>query len=811
MVRPSSADLKFTMQTLRSASILKSIDDSDLEELARCAKPIAIKPGKEIVAPGLSDRPVALIQTGVAAAIRRLQPGGRAALTALFGRRDVAGFVSALAPGAAEPNDSEGDDETPTVRPLVALTNLSAYAVAPADIQRLLRRSDELSEAVLQDLALRLDQAGALIAQTVFRPLEIRLASFFSRIVELNSSDDWNPIVPIGQIPQSTIAELLGVSREHINRTLMMWERSGLIFQSRNGGMTIQNRKRLAALAANDRENAQDSFADDWLWEIDAHLDCGLNQTAYHLAMEAAKRTPKDVKVRHRAVLAAARAGGPQKALEEFDALKLEKEYADEDVACLKPRLLRDIAFLENSMTPDTELLQKSAHGYREAFENCRGYYSGVNAAAGYALIGDKKKAREIADKVKIAIDERVSANEEDADSYFVRASLAECALVSGDKKAASSLFERACHAKDVTAGKRATTRKQLARLAPHVGIDEAWIDSVTAQPKVLFFSGPLAHKGVDDEEALEHLGEAFENFLDNEKIGRATGALAGGADIVIAERLLDAGIELDVYLPLPPIEFLKSSVRIGGDGWEERFLFCMRRAASIEWNRHGLSPTVATFTLGAQVAMGKAIRQASQLDTDAIGFFAGPKVNDGRNGVSVSNLNTWSARGLEHIKHLGDWPTKTVPDTNETMQTVYALIIETVDPKKPITFEPFEHKSVQEDKKRNLRAFLFPDIPAALKNAEAIAEATDAKNARIWLDAGISPTQNGDGPSFENLRDTLSTAKCLPGTEPGRVFASDLFVGAAHIAIKSELRFEYAGFASTREKLEPCPLYLMG
>ena len=38
---------------------------------------------------------------------------------------------------------------------------------------------------------------------------------------------------------------VLGVSREHVNRTLIMWERSGLILQSKGGEIVIENRKRL--------------------------------------------------------------------------------------------------------------------------------------------------------------------------------------------------------------------------------------------------------------------------------------------------------------------------------------------------------------------------------------------------------------------------------------------------------------------------------------------------------------------------------------------------------------------------------------
>ena len=207
------------------------------------------------------------------------------------------------------------------------LTDVSAISMPLADLLRVARRATELSQSLMNALAIQTNETAQLLAQSLRRPLELRLANIFSRIGDLIAGDDWRPTVGIGKISQSFAAEMLGVSREHVNRTLTMWEKSGLIFQNKSGEILIQNRKRLSTLASDKTAAPQAEKDSDWLWEIDSHLDYGLNQTAYHLAMEASKRAPRDMRFRHRAVLATARSGAMAEALALIDKLDLKHDY----------------------------------------------------------------------------------------------------------------------------------------------------------------------------------------------------------------------------------------------------------------------------------------------------------------------------------------------------------------------------------------------------------------------------------------------------------------------------------------------------
>lgn len=793
-----AADLDFRTGVLSAARLFSDAPDEDVTELARVSRMVAAPRGKKLFTAGAAGEFVYVIQSGVVGELYAFDGQEAPLLIGLAGPRDVAGLSTAVSRRGGSID----------CQALEAVTNVAALAIPAADLLRICRRSPELSIALAAGLALEKDNLAQIFALTARRSLESRLSDFFRRLVALIAGDDWSPVVNIGRLSQSGIASLLGVSREHVNRTLAMWERSGLIFQNKKGEILVRDVRRLETLATARSERAGGDKPDDWLWEIDAHLDRGLNQTALHLSLEALKRAPKETRYAHRAVLATARLGAISEALSLLEKLGLDKHAKDEDIASLKPRLLRDLAF-QDADHPDRELILQSAREYDRVFSVTNGFYSGVNAAAGHAMAGDIKRAQDIAQAVR-----NIMANDlddETEDNYWRRTTFAECKLLEGDAIAAGALFETAAGAEDATPGKRATTRKQLRRLAPGLGIDQFWIDRAAPQADVLFFSGPLAHTPDESALPLEDIRHALDKLLSTRQIGWAYGALASGADIVIAERLLEEGVSLSVYLPLAPAAFINASVASGGARWRERFIDCMRAADHIEWNHCAASPSQAAYALGASVAMGKAVRRADQLETTAFGFFAIQRDRAPATSLSIANLCRWKARGLPHAVIESDWPGR---DKKTTAIEHPAALLFTL--------------GVQGADAQSLRAWLGPadapddtldvgdialafhqDIDGALNAARRFMARPEAATRACWLDAGApqSGLLNDDPPASAAA---FVTALCKPVTEPGRLYASDVFACAAAMAPDCAARFEYVGFASTREKLEPCALHLV-
>src|SRR3990167_3942784 len=527
-----------------------------------------------------------------------------------------------------------------------ALSNLTLVAIPIPEFVRVMRRSNELTAACLGSLADSVRDVTARYSASLQHPLEMRLAAFLDQFGTIAAGNSWEPTANLGRLHQTQIAEMLGVSREHINRTLIMWEKSGLIFQSKAGDLIIENRKSLTLLAGSRRPAGAGSADNDYLWEIEAHINLGLNIAAHDLALEGVRRAPKDDRFKYFAVLALARMGSLSEALLLAESFRLATDAASEDIASIGPRLRRDLAF-ETGGAPDADQLRAAAEGFEKIFKAMKTTYAGINAAATFAMSGDLSRAKGIAGKVGAGAAAALDDIDDDEPSYWSRATLAECRLIEGDAAEAANGFAAASDAVDAAPGKIATTRKQLRRLKAALGFDDGWIDQSLPQGKVLYFCGPLTAAGGANPAALEALNARASEFFERHQCIAAFGALAAGADILIAEAALKAGAPLHVHLPLAPAEFLAASVAPSGGDWRERDIACLDKAQTIEWVRR-IRPSRAAYRLGARIAMGRALRLTAELTATPIGFIALQSGRTAANSVSVESSEIWKSLGQD-------------------------------------------------------------------------------------------------------------------------------------------------------------------
>ncbi|HBK91656.1 MAG TPA: hypothetical protein DDZ68_08305 [Parvularcula sp.] len=780
----TEAERGYIARILGNSATFKGAAPADLAELARAARSLAVQRGGLIAPPKGKAPEIYVIETGVVAKLAAEPAAAKSVLVGLFGPGDAIAVDVAF---RDKPADSTGD----AARELRALTNVTAAAAPVDDFRRILRRNHDLAETVIATLAVRQSKLEARFALALQSPLEMRLAAFFSQMAAMTAGNRWQPTAVIGKLSQSFVADMLAVSREHVNRTLAMWEKSGLIFQTKAGDIMVENRKRLMQIAGVRRAAKLAAPETDALWEIDAHLDYGLNHVAYDLALEAVRRSPRDDRFKHRAALALARTGALEEALALSDSFKLAKNAADEDILCLGPRLRRDLAFRGGE--PGRAQMKRAAEDFAKVYAKTGGYYPGVSAAAAYAMAGEPARAREIAAGVAAGCAKLIEAIDEDEPSYYPRATLAEALLIAGDSSGAERAFAATRAAADFTPGKAATTRKQLRRLAGPLKFDAAWIDSALPQRGALYFSGPLVAAGAAAE-GEKALSRAFDAFLKRYDIASAFGALAAGADIVIAERLLDAEVALNIQLPLAPEAFLARSVEPFGEDWRRRFIACIERAQTVEWNRRAkIGP--AAYRLGARVSMGKAIAQARMLDGPALGFFAMRRGEMGEASVSSENERFWRGLGLRGESLSLDWPKPPAARDDDPNGRIYAALT--------ITGEGAEGAQAEGAafalETANGRIFAFDDAAGAIAAARRA-----GKSWRLWLDAGLA-----SGKNRKALADSLVTALCRPETAPGVIHASEIFADFA-TASADPPDFVYIGHPAVEEKLAPCPLYLL-
>jgi hypothetical protein len=107
---------------------------------------------------------------------------------------------------------------------------------------------------------------------------------------------------------------------------------------------------------------------------------------------------------------------------------------------------------------------------------------------------------------------------------------------------------------------------------------------------------------------------------LDEDGIGFGYGALAAGADILIAEALLARGAALHVVLPVREVDFVAQSVMPYGEAWLPRFRACLAQASSVHeaTGVAGAYEPLAT-ALAGDMAMGAALLNARALESSAV------------------------------------------------------------------------------------------------------------------------------------------------------------------------------------------------
>jgi tetratricopeptide (TPR) repeat protein len=350
-----------------------------------------------------------------------------------------------------------------------------------------------------------------------------------------------------------------------------------------------------------------------WLGAVMREERRGELLAAYDLAERALAEHPHDVPLKHRAVLALARAGATDQAARRFADYGL-TDVEDEDVAALRARIEKDAA-LAASGDRRRVRAARAAELYADVFARTGGYYPAINAATLWLLAGDAASSRRLAKRVIHLLDANGEA------SYYAVATEAEAQLLLGRTAEAQRALGLAAERHRGDYGALATTRRQLRIICETLGLDSSLL-SPLAGPGVAFFCGhmitPAGQPGRFPADAEPAAAAAIARALDQEAPGYAYGGLAGGADIMWAEALLTRGSELHVVLPFAMPRFVEQSVARCGPGWVQRFHRCLEAATDV---RYGTDDTLRAddvlFRYGSELAMGLTLLRGRYLDAN--------------------------------------------------------------------------------------------------------------------------------------------------------------------------------------------------
>ena len=333
---------------------------------------------------------------------------------------------------------------------------------------------------------------------------------------------------------------------------------------------------------------------------------------AYDIVMTAKADGHSHPKLDYFAALALADMGETERASELYEAAGLGHEQ-DSDIRALNGRLKKELA----QRTPGSRqalLFAESSSAYRDLYDETRDYFPGINAATMALLAGHEREAKRLAREIlahpQIA----------EASSYYAIVTAAEARVILGDGPAAFDAMKRIVSLKDVQAGQRVSTLRQmrlLQRIVPSRGDAIAPLVDFLRPSPVLYYSG---HMFVEDTVSEERLAREISEAFDEINPDFAYGALACGADIMIAEEALKRGCELNIVFPFDVDDFVEQSVLPGGSGWRKRFDRCREHAKRESFatdSEYIGDPKL--FTYGSHIAMGLARMRARHLHTQAV------------------------------------------------------------------------------------------------------------------------------------------------------------------------------------------------
>ena len=384
-------------------------------------------------------------------------------------------------------------------------------------------------------------------------------------------------------------------------------------------------------------------------------------------------------------VLTLLRAGALEQAEKEYFRLALDRVEGDEDILALGGRILKSKA-LETLGEERNQIALEAGEKYASVYGETGGTYSGINTAALYLVGGKKDAARAIALEVLDKLEKQQPSPGEEA--YYHMATAAEANLILGDLNQARACLGDAIQLDPLNYPAHATTLYQFEMLLQALEAEKNWLDALRPPAAVHYAGHMFGHAGGIRELDIHYryaLDFALQERLATEKIGFAYGALAAGSDILIAERLLEEGVELHLVLPCPDDLYIATSIEPYGADWIDRFKACKAKASSV---RYISKDTTATDDLrtafASELAMGLASLHAQTLAAEAVQLLVWDKQDPQAKAGTARDAFLWNKSGRRQI--------------------VVAY------PEKRGSITP-SLEQVSKKEKRSLRAMLFADV----------------------------------------------------------------------------------------------------
>jgi CRP-like cAMP-binding protein len=224
---PSSGKLS----VLRKHPIFCDLEPDALDQLCRYAKHTTFKRGATIAAKGDSGNNLFAVVSGTVK-ISSSSPDGRNAILNLIGPGEIFGEIAVL-------------DGAPRSADAIANTNCELYIIDRRDFLPFVRSQPALAMKFIELLCARLRWTSQQVEQVILQNLPGRLASALLGLTERRKLDSGNRTIAI---TQQEISEMVGMTRESINKQLRAWSARNWV-RLEHGAIVVLDAEALRELA----------------------------------------------------------------------------------------------------------------------------------------------------------------------------------------------------------------------------------------------------------------------------------------------------------------------------------------------------------------------------------------------------------------------------------------------------------------------------------------------------------------------------------------------------------------------------------
>ncbi len=432
-----------------------------------------------------------------------------------------------------------------------------------------------------------------------------------------------------------------------------------------------------------------------------------------------------------------ARAGDTLRAWRMFESAGLLESDHPETLS-LKGRLLKDRG-LRAEGTDRNRLLEQAQDAYMRSASGRRATYPLINAATIAFLNGRPEQARLLARQILTLLE---SGDHEPETRYWLGATEAEAHLLLGDPQAGRAALERAIAAAPEAWEDHAATLRQFSQILKQAAQPIEILDHLRPPPS-LYFSGII---GLPADEA--HARRLIDEALDRIRPCAVFGALAAGADILIAELAVARGAQLNIILPTAMDAFRQLSVAQFGPQWPQRFDRLIELAEYVEAPAETLSLSDGAIIKGNEIAMGLALRHAEALATQAVALHVG---RSPRTPVQPERL--WRDRGLPfHALVLEDSP----PSEGAPLHAAINKAI--LSSASPFAILPGPSVATADTSEEGFFFLTFNDLTTAMDLAVALLRA--APESRLGLEYRTVRPEEETAPDRESA---MTLARAAP------------------------------------------------